>query len=67
MLKSEDLIIKVKSYNKFFKPETLNKAYDFALKAHNAQKRDEGVPYINHPIEVANILSDLGESIEKEK
>ena len=59
MLKSEDLIIKVKSYNKFFNPETLNKAYDFALKAHKTQKRDEGVPYIIHPIAVADILSDL--------
>ena len=59
MLKSEDLIIKVKSYNKFFNPKTLNKAYDFALKAHKTQKRDEGVPYIIHPIAVADILSDL--------
>ena len=23
------------------------------------QKRDEGVPYINHPVAVADILSDL--------
>ena len=32
MLKSDDLINKVKSYNKFLNPETLSKAYDFALK-----------------------------------
>ena len=59
MLKSDDLINKVKSYNKFLNPETLSKAYDFALKAHQTQKRDEGVPYINHPIAVANILTEL--------
>ncbi len=59
MLKSEDLINKVKSYNRFLNPETLNKAYDFALKAHRAQKRDEGVPYIIHPVAVADILTDL--------
>ena len=59
MLKSEELINKVKSYNKFLNPETLTKAYDFALKAHKTQKRDEGVPYIVHPIAVADILSDL--------
>ena len=59
MLKSEELINKVKSYNKFLNPQTLSKAYDFALKAHKTQKRDEGVPYIVHPIAVANILSDL--------
>ena len=45
MLNSEELI-KVKSYNKFLNPETLTKAYNFALKAHEKQKRDEGSPYI---------------------
>ena len=59
MLKSDELITKVKSYNKFLNPETLNKAYDFALKAHKTQKREEGVPYIIHPVAVADILSDL--------
>ena len=59
MLKSNELIAKVKSYNRFLNPNTLSKAYDFALKAHEKQKRDEGVPYINHPVAVANILSDL--------
>ena len=59
MLNSEELINKVKSYNKFLNPETLTKAYEFALKAHKTQKRDEGVPYIIHPIAVADILSDL--------
>ena len=55
MLKSDDLINKVKSYNKFLNPETLSKAYDFALKAHEKQKRDEGSPYIIHPVAVADI------------
>ena len=59
MLKSDDLINKVKSYNKFLNPKTLSKAYDFALKAHEKQKRDEGSPYIIHPVAVANILTDL--------
>jgi len=59
MLKSDDLINKVKTYNKFLNPETLSKAYNFALKAHEKQKRDEGSPYIIHPIAVANILTEL--------
>ena len=59
MLKSDDLINKVKSYNRFLNPETLSKAYDFALKAHEKQKRDEGSPYIIHPVAVANILTEL--------
>ncbi len=59
MLKSEELINKVKNYNKFLNPETLSKAYNFALKAHEKQKRDEGSPYIIHPIAVADILTEL--------
>ena len=59
MLNSEELITKIKSYNKFLNPETLKKAYDFALKAHEKQKRDEGSPYIIHPVAVANILTEL--------
>jgi GTP diphosphokinase / guanosine-3',5'-bis(diphosphate) 3'-diphosphatase len=59
MLNSEELINKVKSYNKFLNPEKLNKAYNFAVKAHENQKRDSGDPYSNHPIAVANILTEL--------
>ena len=59
MLNSDELITKVKSYNKFLNPETLTKAYNFALKAHEKQKRDEGSPYIIHPVAVAHILTEL--------
>jgi len=59
MLNSNDLINKIKSYNKFLNPEALTKAYDFAIRAHEKQKRDEGTPYIIHPIAVADILTDL--------
>ena len=59
MLNSDELINKVKVYNKFLNPEKLNKAYDFAVKAHSNQKRASGDPYSVHPIEVANILTDL--------
>ena len=59
MINNDELINKVKLYNKFFNPTILTKAYDFALKAHRDQKRDEGVPYIIHPVAVADILTDL--------
>jgi len=59
MLNQKDLIKKVKNYNKFLNPDTLSKAYDFALNAHKNQKRDSGDPYLSHPVEVANILTDL--------
>ena len=59
MINHEELINKVKLYNKFLNPETLTKAYNFALNAHKNQKREEGVPYIIHPIAVAKILTEL--------
>ena len=59
MLNSEDLINKVKGYNKFLNPEKLDKAFNFAVKAHQNQKRASGDPYSVHPIEVANILTEL--------
>jgi RelA/SpoT family (p)ppGpp synthetase len=59
MLNSNDLINKVKIYNKFLNPERLDKAFNFAVKAHQNQKRASGDPYSVHPIEVANILTEL--------
>ena len=59
MLDQNDLIKKVKNYNKFLNPETLTKAYNFALRAHKNQKRDSGDPYLTHPVAVANILTEL--------
>jgi GTP pyrophosphokinase/guanosine-3',5'-bis(diphosphate) 3'-pyrophosphohydrolase len=59
MLNSNDLINKVKNYNKFLNPERLDKAFNFAVKAHQNQKRASGDPYSVHPIEVANILTEL--------
>ena len=59
MINNSELINKIKSYNKFLNSESLSKAYQFALSAHQNQKRDEGVPFIIHPVAVANILTDL--------
>ena len=59
MIDNNELINQIKSYNKFLNSDTLNKAYNFALEAHQNQKREEGVPYIIHPVAVAKILTDL--------
>jgi len=59
MLNAEQLIDKVKTYNKFLNPERLSKAYDFAVNAHKNQMRDSGDPYSDHPIAVASILTEL--------
>ena len=59
MINNNELIDKIKSYNRFLNTDSLNKAYNFALEAHQNQKRDEGVPYIIHPVAVAKILTEL--------
>ena len=59
MIDNNELITQIKSYNRFLNIDTVNKAYNFALEAHQNQKRDEGVPYIIHPVAVAKILTDL--------
>jgi GTP pyrophosphokinase len=40
--------------------ELLEKAYNFAQKAHEGQKRLSGEPYFVHPFETAKILAKLG-------
>ena len=59
MINNNELINEIKFYNKFLNHDSLNKAFKFAIDAHKNQKRDEGVPYIIHPVAVAKILTDL--------
>jgi len=59
MINNHELINEIKSYNKFLNQNSLDKAFKFAIDAHKNQKRDEGVPYIIHPVAVAKILTDL--------
>ena len=59
MINNEKLLSKIKSYNKFSNIGPLNKAYNFALDAHKNQKRVSGIPYVAHPIAVADILAEL--------
>ena len=39
--------------------DIINNAYGFALNKHEGRKRRNGDDYISHPLEVANILTDL--------
>ena len=59
MINNDELINKVKSYNKFLNHTTLSKAYNFAVNAHKNQKRKSGDPYVIHPVAVADILTEL--------
>lgn len=53
------LIDTVKGYNPSADFEFIRKAYNFAERLHDGQKRASGEPYIMHPFEVAQLLADL--------
>ena len=55
----EDIIAKVKSYNKKSDTKLIMKAYQYADKKHEGQLRKSNEPYIIHPLEVAYIVSTL--------
>ncbi len=59
MLKYED--IEKKLIDKVNTQE-VKKAYEYAFKEHKGMKRLSGDDYISHPLEVANILTDLNVS-----
>ena len=40
--------------------DSVNRAFLYALKVHDGQKRKDGKPYIVHPFAVANILTENG-------
>ncbi len=52
----EGIIKTVKGYLPDFNEKRIKSAYELAAKAHEGQKRDSGDPYIQHPLEVTNIL-----------
>lgn len=55
----EDVIKKVLQYRPNANIELIRKAYVFSREAHCTQKRKEGIPYIYHPLAVAEILADM--------
>jgi guanosine-3',5'-bis(diphosphate) 3'-pyrophosphohydrolase len=59
MMRQYELVERVRRYNPNTDEALLNRAYVYAMKAHGAQKRASGAPYISHPLEVAAILTDL--------
>jgi guanosine-3',5'-bis(diphosphate) 3'-pyrophosphohydrolase len=56
----EEFLSKIESSKSPEEVERIKNAYQFAAKAHEGQKRDSGEDYIQHPLEVGNILFDLG-------
>src|SRR6187455_1520779 len=59
VIRFEDLLEKVKSYNPEADVELLRRAYVFSALEHKGQIRHSGEPYLVHPLEVADSLADM--------
>jgi GTP pyrophosphokinase len=59
MLRFNDILERLTSYHPNADVELLKKAYVFTAKVHLGQVRLSGEPYLNHPLEVAGILTQL--------
>ena len=56
----DSLIGRIRAYHPDVNAELIRAAYDLAAEAHREQKRDNGAPYITHPLAVATILAETG-------
>lgn len=59
MVRLEDILDEVSSYNSSADLEIIRKAYVFSAVVHQGQNRLSGEPYLSHPLEVAKILAEL--------
>jgi len=55
----QELMNIIKKYNPSDDMDIVERAYNYAFKAHYGQKRVSGEDYIVHPLEVAKILAEL--------
>ncbi|MDR0958179.1 MAG: bifunctional (p)ppGpp synthetase/guanosine-3',5'-bis(diphosphate) 3'-pyrophosphohydrolase [Clostridiales bacterium] len=55
----EELIKEIEKYNPAKNHDIVRRAYKFAEKAHSNVFRQDGTPYITHPLKVAIILAEL--------
>jgi guanosine-3',5'-bis(diphosphate) 3'-pyrophosphohydrolase len=55
----EDVIAAVKQYHPQADVGLIERAYQFSAEAHKEQRRQSGIPYVTHPLEVALILTQL--------
>ncbi len=55
----DDLLLKMHAYLPQADLAPVRKAYEFAARAHDGQRRGTGEPYVQHPLETAIFLADL--------
>jgi len=54
-----EILSKLEKYHPKADLGLVEKAYDFAVAAHEGQMRKSGDPYVSHPVSVANIITQL--------
>jgi GTP pyrophosphokinase len=59
MIRLNDILEKILSYNPAADLDVVRRAYVFSAKVHQGQVRLSGEPYLVHPMEVAAVLADL--------
>ncbi|MGA7827804.1 MAG: bifunctional (p)ppGpp synthetase/guanosine-3',5'-bis(diphosphate) 3'-pyrophosphohydrolase [Geobacteraceae bacterium] len=59
MIRLNDILEKILSYNPAADLDVVRKAYVYSAKVHQGQVRLSGEPYLVHPMEVAAVLADL--------
>src|SRR5215831_1866116 len=59
MIRFEEILDKVQTYNPQTDEDLLRRAYVFSAREHKGQARRSGEPYLVHPLNVASILADL--------
>ncbi len=59
MVTIDDIILRVRSYNRKTDVKLIRKAFEYANVHHEGQLRKSNEPYIIHPLEVAYIVSTL--------
>lgn len=59
LLAIDDLCNRLSTYFTAEQVEKVRRAYEFGATAHSGQLRLSGEPYIQHPLEVANILAEM--------
>ncbi|EFG85111.1 putative guanosine-3',5'-bis(diphosphate) 3'-pyrophosphohydrolase [Novacetimonas hansenii ATCC 23769] len=57
VISCDGLTRRIQSYDPGADLDLIRRAFDVAYKAHEGQDRDNGDPYITHPLAVANILA----------
>ncbi|MCP2520757.1 bifunctional (p)ppGpp synthetase/guanosine-3',5'-bis(diphosphate) 3'-pyrophosphohydrolase [Candidatus Aminicenantes bacterium AC-335-A11] len=59
MIRFDEIVEKVLTYNPKADIDLLRRAYVFSAKAHKGQTRLSGEPYLSHPLEVTSLLADM--------